>query len=344
MDFPERIQTEEQLDEFMTQPRAQLIEFIKTMEGPLLLLGASGKMGPTLAVLARRAAMQARVQLRTVAASRFSDDGTRGSLERQGIETIACELLDREALEKLPDAPNIIYLVGMKFGTGRNPSMTWAVNTLIPSHVAERFPHARIVALSTGNVYPFVKVVSGGAVEDDPLTPVGEYANAAVARERIFEYHAKQNGTPLVFARLNYAVDLRYGVLLDIAQKVWAGKDVDVSMGYLNCIWQGDANEFILRALGLAQSPPLPMNLTGTEILSVRQLALRFGDLLGKQARIVGTEADFALLSNAARACELLGKPATPIESVMRWTADWVKHGGRTLNKPTHFEVRDGKY
>ena len=342
--WPERIESEEQLEEVMTRPRAELVDFIKTLSSPLLILGASGKMGPTLALLARRAADAAGHDLKIVAVSRFSDDATRGWFETRGIKTIACDLLDRDALENLPDAENLIYLVGLKFGTGQNPSATWAVNTIVPTLVSERFPQARIAALSTGNVYSLVPGSSLGAVETDPLTPLGEYANAAVARERLFEFHSQKKGTPIVLLRLNYAVDLRYGVLVDLAQKVWAGAPVDVTMGYLNCIWQGDANDMIIRALALAQNPAAALNLTGKKVLSVRKLAERFGDLMAKKVHFVGHEAETALLSNSSRAFGELGEPPTPLDNILHWTADWIMQGGRTLNKPTHFEVRDGKY
>jgi hypothetical protein len=279
-----------------------------------------------------------------VAVSRFSGERTRRWLESRGISTIPCDLLEREELKKLPEAHDVLYLVGLKFGTQDNPSLTWAVNTLVPSHVSEQFPRSRIVALSTGNVYPLVPVKSGGATETHPVTPLGEYANAAVARERVFEYHARKNSTPLALLRLNYAVDLRYGVLLEIAQKVWNNQPVDVTTGYLNCIWQADANEMIVRSFSLAASPPAAFNLTGPTILSVRELARRFGELMGRRVEITGQEAETALLNNASRLCSILGNPPTPIETMCRWTAHWVMNGGPTLGKPTRFEVRDGKF
>ena len=342
--LPERIESEEQLDELMTRPRDGLVEFIKTLPSPLLILGASGKMGPTLVELARRAAEAAGHDLQIISVSRFSDSETRRWFEARGIRTIACDLLERDSLKDLPDAPNLIYLVGLKFGTGQNPSPTWAVNTIVPTLVSERFPHARIAALSTGNVYPLMPIGSHGAVESDALTPLGEYANAAVARERLFEFHSQKNGTLIVLLRLNYAVDLRYGVLVDLAQKVWAGAPVDVTMGYLNCIWQGDANDMIIRSLALARNPPAALNLTGNKVLSVRKLAERFGELMEKNVYLVGSEAETALLSDSSRACRELGEPATPLDNILRWTADWIMQGRLTLNKPTHFEVRDGKY
>jgi len=340
----ERIETEEQLETVLTTPRPELVAFMRTVASPLLLLGAGGKMGPTLARLAQRAAQAAGHPLEIIAVSRFSNDSARASLEQAGVKTLASDLLDRRAVEKLPDAPNVIYLAGMKFGTAQNPALTWAVNTLVPAHVAERYRTSRLVALSTGNVYPFVPVRSGGATEEHPLTPHGEYPNAAVARERTFEYFSLQHGTPVALLRLSYAVELRYGVLADIARNVWAGEPVDVSNGWLNWIWQGDANEIILRALALATSPARAWNLTGPEPLRVRDVAERFGELLGKSVRLTGTEADTALLSNPSRLIAQLGAPATPLDLVVRRVAHWIQVGGRTLNKPTHFEVRDGVY
>ncbi|MFQ5571799.1 MAG: NAD-dependent epimerase/dehydratase family protein [Rhodothermales bacterium] len=341
---PAVIHTDAERDEVLTRPSPALKTFINTLHGPLVVLGAGGKMGPTLCGLARRAADEAGHNLDVIAISRFSNPATRAWLDARGIRTMACDLMDRDALRTLPDAAQVFYLVGLKFGTQQHPARTWAVNTLIPAYVTERYAHARIVALSTGNVYPLVPIHSGGSVETDALTPHGEYANACVARERIFEYAAGQHATPMVLVRLNYAVDLRYGVLVDIAQRIASGQPVDVTMGYLNCIWQGDANEMILRALALAETPPRPLNLTGPAVLSVRALAHRLGTLMGRPAHIVGTEAETALLSNPARACALLGEPPTPIDTLLRWTAHWIQNGGSTLDKPTHFGTRDGVY
>jgi nucleoside-diphosphate-sugar epimerase len=342
--LPELIETEEALDELLTRPRSCLVDFVKTLSSPLLILGAGGKMGPSLAVLCRRAADAAGHKLEIYAASRFSNPAIRPWLEARGVKTLECDLLERYKLNQLPDAENVIYLVGLKFGTSDNPSLTWAMNTLVPAHVAERYPAARIAALSSGNVYPLMPVHSGGSVESDALTPLGEYANACVGRERIFEFFSRQNGTPIVLVRLNYAVELRYGVLLDIARRVHAGQPVDVRTGHLNCIWQGDANEFIVRSLSLTNSPAAPLNLTGPAELSVAKLAFRFGELMGRMPRITGTEASTALLSNPARALARLGQPPTPLERILHWTTHWVMRGGRTLDKPTHFEVRDGNY
>lgn len=342
--YPDVIPSENELNEILSRPRGPLVEMVGRLKGPLMILGAAGKMGPSLALMVRRAAEAAGKQLEIIAVSRFSSGGSRMWFEGHGIRTLSCDLLKREEVRKLPEAPDILYMVGLKFGTQQNPSMTWAVNTLVPAWVSERYAHSRIVALSTGNVYPLVPVDRGGAKETDALTPVGEYANAAVARERIFEYFSRENATRMAVLRLNYAVELRYGVLLDIAQLVWLEKPVDVTMGCLNCIWQRDANEYAVRALEQASSPPTVYNLTGAQALSVRQLALRFGELMNRQVEIVGREGETALLSDSGELMRTLGEPPMPIDRVMGWIAQWVMSKGPTHGKPTHFEVRDGKY
>ncbi|MDX1547526.1 MAG: NAD-dependent epimerase/dehydratase family protein, partial [Rhodothermales bacterium] len=341
---PEFIRSEAEREAVLTHPSAALVEALRTLHGPLVVLGAGGKMGPTLCVRARRAADAAgRRDLRVVAVSRYTDAGARAWLEARGVQTVACDLLDGD-LAALPDAANVVYLVGLKFGTRHDPAQTWAVNTLVPARVARRYAGARIAALSTGNVYPLVPVASGGATEETPLTPLGEYANACVARERIFAFEAARTETPVVLLRLNYAVDLRYGVLVDLGRRILAGTRIDLTMGYLNCIWQGDANDTVLRSLALAEIPPRPLNLTGPAVLSVRTLAERLAALLGRTVRFTGTEAPTALLSDPARACALLGPPPTGVETMLRWTARWLLDGGATLSKPTRFEVRDGRY
>jgi nucleoside-diphosphate-sugar epimerase len=342
--LPDAIETETELDELLTRPGAALTAFIRTLPGPLLVLGAGGKMGPSLAVLAKRAAAAAGHKLDVIAASRFSDAGARHWLEERGVKTIACDLLDRGAVERLPNAANIIYLVGQKFGTQSDPATTWAMNVLAPAHVAERFPRARIVALSTGNVYPPCEPAGGGAMETDPLTPVGEYANSAVGRERVFEYFARRDGVRVAMLRLFYAVELRYGALVDIAQRVFAGEPIDLGNAHFNCIWQGDANEMILRALDLAASPMAAFNLCRPETFSVRETALRFGAIMGREPRFTGAEGAQALLGNSARLCEALGAPRVDAARMICWIAGWVAAGGRNLGKPTHFETRDGKY
>ncbi len=336
--------SEAALDEQLTRPRAELVSFIRTLTSPLVILGAGGKMGPTLAVLAKRAADAAGHHLEVVAASRFSDVRSREWLEGRGVRTVAGDLLDPEVYRQLPDAGHVIYLVGVKFGTSRNPAFTWAVNTLVPSYVVARYPKAAIVALSTGNVYPLSPRAQGGSRESDPLTPVGEYANAAVARERLFEYGAARCGTRVALLRLFYAVEMRYGVITDLARQVWEGAPISVETGAFNCIWQGDANEMVLRALSLASSPPGAWNLCRPECFSVREVATRLGKALGREPRFAGEEASTALLGNAGAICRALGAPPTSVSDVIRWVAHWIRHGGRSLGKPTHFEVRDGAY
>lgn len=338
------ILTEAALDEVMTRPRQVLVESIQTVQSPLVILGAGGKMGPSLAVLARRAADAAGKELEVVSVSRFSNPNARRWLEEHGVRTLSLDLMERESYDSLPDSSNILYLIGQKFGTTENPDATWATNTIPPAYTCQRYPGAKIVALSSGNVYPLTSIHGSGSQECDPLEPLGEYANSCVARERIFDYYANKYGTPVALIRLSYAVDLRYGVLCDIAKHVFDETPVDVRMGYFNCIWQGDANEAILRSLSLPAAPAYPVNLTGLTWLSVRETAQQFGQWMGKPVRLEGAESDSAYLSSTARMVKDFGAPATSMETVMRWTADWIMAGGQSLNKPTHFETRDGKY
>lgn len=342
--LPELIETEELLDDVLTRPQPELIDFMRTLSGPLVILGAGGKMGPTLSVLARRAADAAGASYEIIAVSRFSDAQGQRYLEEHGVKTLSADLLDRDSLAGLPDATNVIYLVGLKFGTRDNPARTWAVNTLVPSNVAERYSGARIAALSTGGVYPLVPVDGSGSRETDALVPPGEYANSCIGRERIFEFYSHNNRTPVTLVRLSYAVELRYGVLIDIAQKVYAGEPVDVTMGYLPYIWQGEANAIVIRSLGLAESPPLPLNLTTSPPLKVRDVAEQIGEIIGRPAVIVGAEAPSALWSNTERLEAVFGRPSVTLDTLIRWTADWTMRGGRVFDKPTHFDVRDGAY
>jgi len=342
--LPELIETEEALDEVLTRPRPELIQFIKSVRSPLVILGAGGKMGPSLAALARRAAEAAGHKLDIIAVSRFSDSNARRWLEKREVRTLSCDLYDPNATRQLPDTENVLFLVGQKFGTTQSPAATWAANTVVPARVAERYADARIVALSTGNVYPLSPASRGGSAESDPLTPLGEYANATVGRERIFEFFSQRNRTPITLLRLFYAIDLRYGALRDLGDKIWGGKPIDLANSHLNCIWQGDANEMVIRALALAGSPATAFNLTSAEVFSVRRVATRLGELLGKPPTFTGNETETALIGNTSKLRTLLGDPPTPLESMLHWTADWVKRGGRSLGKPTHFEVRDGRY
>lgn len=338
------LKSEPELLDLLTTPSAALVDFIPTLPSPLLVLGAGGKMGPSLCVLAKRAAQAAQHKLDIIAVSRFTDTKARQWLEERGVGTISADLLDRQAVQQLPDAANVINLTGLKFGTAQNPALTWATNTVGPMLAAERFAKSRIVALSTGNVYPLVPVASGGATEEHPLTPLGEYGNAAVARERIFEYFSQRNGTSIALIRLNFAVELRYGVLVDVARRVWEGRPIDVTNAAFNCIWQGDANDMILRSLALTSSPAQAWNLSQPVALRVRDVANRFGELFGKPAQFQGTEAKDAFLCNAGKICARLGPPPTSLDAVMEWTARWIQDGGVLWNKSTHFEVRDGAY
>jgi nucleoside-diphosphate-sugar epimerase len=345
LSLPDHIGNEVALDEVLTRPRPVLLDFFRTLRGPLLILGAGGKMGPTLSVLARRAATAAgRNDLDVIAVSRFSNRAAQEWLAAQGVRSVGADLMDPDQLTGLPDAENIIYMVGLKFGTADNPALTWAMNTLAPAHVCRRYPTSRIVALSSGNVYPLVPVAGGGAREDHPLVPLGEYANSVIGRERIFEYFSRRDSNSMALVRLSYALDLRYGVLVDIALKVWRGELIDVTNGYFNAIWQGDANEAILRLLDLAACPARPVNLTRREVFSVRETALRFGELMGRSPQLTGSEAADATLTDTSLFYERLGEPGTPMDRVMRWTAEWVAAGNALLQKPTHFEVRDGRY
>jgi nucleoside-diphosphate-sugar epimerase len=341
--LPETIETIEDLDEILTRPDAQLVEFVKTIPSPLVILGAGGKMGPTLAVLVRRAAEQAGHKLDIIAVSRYSDPRVRDWLEKRKVRTLSCNLLDSNEVSKLPCSANVLYLVGLKFGTVQNPALTWAANTVVPAYVAEHYREARIVALSTGNVYPFSKNPAG-AVETDPLTPLGEYANAAIGRERVFEFFSKKNATPVILLRLFYAVELRYGVLRDLADKIWNGQPIHLDNGSLNCIWQADANHFVIRSLGLAATPAAVFNLTSQQPFKVRTVAMRLGNLLGKPVHFAGEESETSLTGNCEKLFSLLGSPVTNLENMLRWTAEWIKRGGPSLGKPTHFEIRDGSY
>jgi nucleoside-diphosphate-sugar epimerase len=337
--------TEIELDESLSRPTEGLLRDLAALEGDLLVIGASGKMGPTLARMARRALDEVgRTGQRVIAAARFSDPESRKRLEAARVEAVFVDLLDPSEMAALPDAPNLIYMAGQKFGTSDRPDLTWMMNTVAPAWVAERFRNARIVAFSTGCVYPLVSVDSGGSRPEDPLEPPGEYASSCVGRERVFNYYSRAYGTPVLLFRLNYAVDLRYGVLVDVARKVLAAEPVDVSMGSVNVIWQGDACAQALRCLHHVRSPAVALNVTGPETISIRALAHRFGRRFGREPRIVGEEAPTALLSNAARAWELFGEPSVPLDRLEEWVAGWLLQGGRLLGKPTHYEQRDGRY
>ena len=341
---PQYIEDSDQLEEVMSRPTPEVVEAMGEMVGNLLILGVGGKMGPTLAKLAKRAIDESGSDKRVIGVSRFSIPGLQTDLNRVGIETIACDLLNESELQGLPDVPNVIFMAGRKFGATGNAPLTWAMNTYLPGRVAEKYRNSRIVVFSTGNVYPLTLVLYGGATETHPVDPIGEYAQSCLGRERVFEYASNQFGTPLAILRLNYAIDLRYGILPDIAEKVYGEKPVDVTMGAANVIWQGDANAVVLRTLRHCQNPPMLLNLTGPETVSIRWLATRFGEIFEKAPIFEGVEADTALLSNAARCHQLFGYPQISLEQMVQWVAHWVEIGEITLGKPTKFEVRDGKF
>jgi nucleoside-diphosphate-sugar epimerase len=333
-----------ELEDLLSTPTEATIQALDVLDGDTIILGAGGKMGPTLARMAKRASELSGVSRRVIAVSRFSSSKLEFQLQQWGVETVRCDLLDPKALSELPDAANIVYMAGMKFGSTGQESLTWAMNSFLPGLVSERYRKSRIAVFSTGNVYGLSPVGRGGSQEDDPLNPVGEYAMSCLGRERIFEHFSRTNHTTMSILRLNYAVELRYGVLVDIAERVYAGRPMPLSMGYLNAIWQGDASAMSLQALGHASEPPFVINIAGPELLSVRGVAEEFGERLRKPVRLEGQELGDALLSNAKRAYQLFGHPQVSVEQMMTWIADWVSRGGQTLAKPTHFEERAGRF
>ena len=340
----EQIHSIEQLDELLSRPTTELVDAMGRLDGDLILLGAYGKIGPSLAMMARRASDAAGVKRRIIGVGRNIPDEMSRKFEQHNIESLRCDMLDREQLAGLPEAPNVIYLAAMKFGaTGQEP-LTWAINTYLPGLVCQRYCHSRIVAYSTGNVYRLSPVDSGGSTEDERLEPVGDYAMSCLGRERIFDHFSRTLNIPVCLLRLNYAHELRYGVMVDIAQKIAAGQPIDVTMGYFNAIWQGDANAMALRALEHAAVPACPINLAGAERLSVRRIAERLADFLDKPISFVGQEAPDALLSDGTNGHELLGRPKVTPEQMGRWIARWQLAGGPVLGKPTKFQVRNGQF
>lgn len=338
------MQTVQQLEEFMTKPSAALVEDIKKIDGDILILGIAGKMGPTLAKMAKRAAEEAGIEKRIIGVARFSNKEMKEELEAAGIETITCDLMDEEQLAQLPDIPNIIFMAGNKFGTVNNEHFTWAMNTYVPGRVADKFKNSNIVVFSSGNIYPFTPVTAGNCGEDVTPVPVGEYAMSTLGRERIFTNFSNRFQTKMLMFRLNYAIDLRYGVLLEVAKSVYNNEPVDVTMGSVNVIWQGDANEYAIRSLLHCDSPVKILNVTGPETLSVRWLAKEFARRFNKEAIIIGVEQETALLNTAAHAHKLFGYPRVSIEQMLDMVANWVELDGATLNKPTHFQERKGAF
>lgn len=342
--YPEKLTNEEELEELLSRPSPEIVELVKRLDGDIIFLGIAGKIGPSLAHMAQRACNEAGVTKQIFGVSRFSNPVEKAQIEKWGIETFQGDLLDRHFLESLPKAKNVFFLAGMKFGSEENLSLTWAMNSYLPALVADYFKDSRIVAYSTGCVYPLVPVESGGSKETDKPEPVGEYAQSCLGRERMFEYGSRKYNTPVALIRLNYAVEPRYGVLVDIATKVKNNQSVDLTMGWFNVIWQGDGNNMVLRSLEHASSPALILNITGPETLRVRDVALEFGKLFNQKVQFTGNEAQTALLSNSEKAFRLFGKPTVPVQKVMEWTARWMEEDKKLLGKPTHFEVRDGKY
>ncbi len=334
----------EVLEQELLKPSDALVTDIGKIEGDIIILGVGGKMGPSMAKLARKAILQAGINKRVIGISRFSEAGTREELEAEGIETVSADLLKEDELAALPDAPNILYLAGTKFGTTGKEPFTWAMNSYLPGRVAERYQKSRIVAFSTGNVYPFVPINSGGLSEEVTPAPVGEYGQSCLGRERVFQYFSERYQIPTLIYRLNYAIDLRYGVMLEIAKAVMADKPIDLTTGNVNVIWQGDANEIAIRSLLHCDVPANILNVTGPETLSVRWLAEQFGLLLDKQPQFVNEIQPMALLSNASKAHKLFGYPRVTIRQMIEMTVQWLRAGGKTINKPTHFQERKGQF
>ncbi|MCC3357179.1 NAD-dependent epimerase/dehydratase family protein [Bacillus sp. REN16] len=338
------METIEQLEEIMTTPSAELIEDLKKLDGDILILGVGGKMGPTLAKLIQRGINKGGLNKKVIGVSRFSSGSLQQELNDFGIETIPADLLNDEELDQLPDIKNVIYMAGTKFGTTGNEHFTWAMNTYLPGRVAEKFKESRIVVFSTGNVYPLTNILNGTCTEETRVNPIGEYAQSCLGRERIFTHFSRKNGTPILIFRLNYAIDLRYGVLHEIARQVYEEQPIDLKMGHFNIIWQGDANEYAVRSLLHCDCPPQTLNITGPEIISSRWIAEEFAKRFNKKPHFVNEEEPTALLNNAAKAHQLFGYPKVSLRQMIDWTADWVKNDGATINKPTHFQEREGAF
>jgi len=340
----QRIADVEQLEELLSRPTPEVVETMRRLEGDLIVLGVGGKIGPTLARMARRASDAAGINRRIIGVARFSSPELPRRLESWGIETIRCDLLDRQKLNSLPESPNVLYLAAMKFGSTGQEAMTWAMNAYLPGMVCEKCRSSRIVAYSTGNVYAMAPVGRGGAAEDSAIGPIGDYAMSCLGRERVFTHFSQTLGIPVALLRLNYAHEMRYGIMVDIAQQVMAGRPINVAMGYFNAIWQGDSNAMTLRAFDHVAVPPRAINSAGPEELSVRRVAGEFGRLMNKSVELTGSEAADALLSDGRLGYELLGRPAVAPAQMIRWIADWQLRGGPTLGKPTKFQVRDGRF
>lgn len=338
--LPATVPDVETLEELLSRPDAATVRDLESLDGDIMVLGVGGKIGPSLARMAARALPNRRV----MGVARFSDPETRRQLDNWGIETIQCDLMDRASLAALPRAKNIVFMAGHKFGSANNQALTWAMNSYLPGLVAEAFTDARIAAYSTGCVYPFVPLEEIGADESLAPNPPGEYAQSCIARERIFEHFSNVHGAPGRLIRLNYAIDLRYGVLCDIADAIHAGQPVDLDTGHVNVIWQGDANRYALRALAHATAPTTPLNVSGPETLPVAWLAKELGRRMGREVVLTGSPAPTAWLNNSATAFDLFGYPQVPLARMLDWVADWTMREMPSHGKPTKFEARDGRY
>jgi nucleoside-diphosphate-sugar epimerase len=344
MKHPPCVENEEHLEDLLSEPSPGVIEMLGRLDGDLVILGVGGKMGPSLARMARRGTDAALIRRRIIGVARFSRPGIEEQLRGWGIDTFRCDLLDPAQVSRLPEVPNVVAMTGMKFGTTGQEALTWAMNAHVPALIASKYRASRIAAFSTGNVYGLSPVRLGGALETDPLNPLGEYSQSCLGRERMYEYFSNHLKIPTALLRLNYAAEVRYGVLIDLARKVWNRRPIDLAMGHVNVIWQGDANAMALCALAHGTCPPLVVNLAGPELLSVRRLAEEFGRLFNKPAIFEGNETDDAYLSNGQLGHRLFGYPRVSVQQMIQWTADWVRRGGSSLDKPTHFEVRDGRF
>jgi nucleoside-diphosphate-sugar epimerase len=341
--WPEAVLDEDELEELLSRPSARDVAFARTVTDDVVVLGAGGKMGPSLARRVRRSFAAAGLSRRVLAVARFSEPGLRAALEHDGIETIPCDLLDPAQVGRLPKVENVLFLAGRKFGSEDRPDLTWAQNVVVPSIVAPHFAESRIVVFSSGNVYPLVRPGGRGSTEKDPVGPVGEYAQTCVGRERVFEHASRERGTRCLLFRLFYAVDLRYGTLVDLARKVHAHEPVSLAAGHVNALWQGDATSFAFRALALCETPPRPLVVTGPEVASVREAAKALGQRFGRPWRFTGVPGS-ALLGDPSLCVSLLGPPEVTLARLLDWVATWVERGGRSLGKPTHFEVTDGRF
>ncbi|WP_026703109.1 NAD-dependent epimerase/dehydratase family protein [Salibacterium aidingense] len=338
------MKTVAELEYKLTQPSDELVQTMCQLDGDIIILGVGGKMGPSLAKLAKKAIDAAGLDKRVYGVSRFSSGTLQEELEAHGVQTLAADLLDDHQLQRLPEVKNVIFMAGKKFGTTGNEHFTWVMNSYLPGRVAEKFKNSRMVVFSTGNIYPFIPVKQMGVTEDEPVGPVGEYAQSCLGRERVFEHFSHKYQIPMVLFRLTYAIDMRYGVLMEIAKAVKEQKPINLNMGFTNCIWQGDANDIAIRALRMADSPAVPLNVNGPEVLSVRWVANQFAEKFDTAPIFEGEEQDSSFIRNAAKMHQLFGYPSVTLRDMMDWTSEWLDAGAETWDQPTHFQVRNGAF